>query len=223
MGWLFESLNSSIGKKIVMAVTGICLILFLIIHLAGNLTLFFGAEAFNGYVHTLEPFKPVIRVIEVVLGLIFFFHILNGIRLWYTNRQARPEKYAVNASSKNSTFSSRTMIYTGSIIFIFLVLHLSTFWYYFNFSGHPETGEFTFYKIVIDLFQNYLYAGFYILAMILLGFHLNHGFQSAFQTFGWNNSKYFPLIEKLGQIYSIVMAVGFGSIPVYFLFFYGGN
>ncbi len=223
MSWLSESLNSSIGKKLVMAVTGIFLILFLIIHLAGNMTLFFGAEAFNSYVHTLEPFKPIIRVIEVVLGLIFFFHIQNGIRLWFANKLARPERYAVNASSKNSTFFSRTMIHSGSIVFIFLVLHLATFWYAFNFSGHPDTGEFTFFKIVTDWFQNPVYAGFYILAMVLLGFHLNHGFQSAFQTFGWNNSKYFPIVERIGQIYSIIMAIGFGSMPVYFLFFYGGN
>ena len=83
MGWLSESLNSSIGKKVVMAVTGICLILFLIVHLAGNLTLFVGEEAFNGYVHTLEPFKPIIRVVEVVLALIFFFHILKRFQFFF--------------------------------------------------------------------------------------------------------------------------------------------
>ncbi len=223
MGWLSESLNSSIGKKFVMAVTGICLILFLIVHLAGNLTLFAGAEAFNAYVHTLEPFKPIIRVIEVILALVFVFHIVNGVRLWIANRQARPERYAVNAASKNSSYFSRTMLSTGSIVFIFLILHLSSFWATFNFQGHPETGEFEFFEIVVYFFSMPWYAVFYIIAMVLLGFHLNHGFQSAFQTFGWNNSKYFPVIEKIGQIYSVVMAVGFGSMPVYFLFFYGGN
>ncbi|MCF8242937.1 MAG: succinate dehydrogenase cytochrome b subunit [Melioribacteraceae bacterium] len=222
MSWLVQSLNSSIGKKFVMAVTGICLILFLIIHLAGNLTLFIGPKTFDGYVHTLEVVKPLIRVIEVILGLIFIFHIFNGTKLWLENRKAKSTKYKVNAASENSSIFSRFMFQTGSIVFIFLIIHLVTFWAAFNFTGHPETKAFEFYQIVVYWFQNEIYAGFYIFAMILLGFHLNHGFQSAFQTFGWNNSKYFPLIQKLGTLYAIIMAVGFASIPIYFLIT-GGN
>lgn len=222
MSWLYESLNSSIGKKFIMAVTGICLILFLIIHLIGNLTLYGGADAFNGYVRTLEIVKPLIRVIEVILGLIFLFHIFNGIRLWIENKQARPESYAVSGLSKNTDIFSRTMIQSGSIVFIFLVLHLSTFWVAFNFSGAPEKKPYQYYSIIIEWFKNPYYAAFYVLAVILLGFHLNHGFQSAFQTFGWNHKKYFPFIQKIGMLYSLIMAIGFASIPIYF-FFNGGN
>ncbi len=222
MGWLAESLNSSIGKKFVMAVTGICLILFLIVHLIGNLTLYGGPEAFNGYVETLDIIKPLIRVIELVLALIFILHIFNGVKLWWTNKKARPSKYAVDAKSENTTLFSRTMIQTGSIVFIFLVLHLSTFWVSFNFSGSVHDKAMAYYSIVLEWFAEGWYAGFYVIAVILLGLHLNHGFQSAFQTFGWNHKKYFPFIKKLGTLYAILMAVGFASIPIYF-YLNGGN
>ena len=223
MSWLVKSLNSSVGKKFVMAATGIGLILFLLIHLIGNLTLFGGPEAFNGYVATLDIVKPLIRVIEVGLALVFIFHIINGVRLWIENKKANPKKYAINAQSKSSTLFSRTMLQTGSIVFIFLVLHLATFWYEFNFAGYADTASHDYYSIVVDWFRSPIYAGFYVIAVIILGFHLNHGFQSAFQTFGWNHKKYFSFITMLGSAYSILMAVGFASLPIYFYFFQGGN
>ncbi|WKZ68763.1 MAG: succinate dehydrogenase cytochrome b subunit [Melioribacteraceae bacterium] len=222
MGWLSEALSSSIGKKFIMAVTGICLILFLIIHLLNNLSMYLGPEFYTNVVAGLDGIKPLIRVIEVILALIFILHIFNGIKLWYENKKAKPINYAVNASSKNSSLYSRTMVQTGSIIFIFLVIHLNTMWYSFNF-GEAHANQ-SYYYFVADTFANSIfYSVFYILVMILLGFHLNHGFQSAFQTFGWNHKKYFPLIEKIGLIYAAVMTIGFASIPIYFLFFYGGN
>lgn len=219
MGWFTSFWNSSIGQKFVMAVTGIFLIVFLVIHLAGNMMIYGGPDAFNGYVGILEHIKPLIRVIEIVLALIFFFHIFNGISLWYSNKRARPVDYKINAASKNSSFFSRTMIYTGSLTFIFLVVHLQTIWYKFNFSNSDNLEM---YEMVIGLFDQTWYALMYLVAMILLGFHLNHGFQSAFQTFGWKHTKYTPVIEKIGTAYAIIMAVGFGSIPVYFLLG-GGN
>lgn len=222
MGWLYSALNSSIGKKFVMAVTGVCLILFLIIHLINNLTLYGGPGLFNTVVKNLDVIKPIVRVIEAVLVIIFVFHIFNGVRLWYENKKARPIGYTINGSSKNSDITSRTMIVSGSIVFIFLIIHLKTFWISFNL-GHPLAEEHQYYEIVASAFSNWIYSGLYIIAMILLGFHLNHGFQSAFQTFGWNNNKYFPLIKKLGLIYTLIMVIGFASIPIYFLFFYGGN
>jgi len=214
MGWIIKFANSSIGKKFVMAVTGLALILFLLIHLAGNLTLYISEETFNGYVTTLDIVKPLIRIVEVILALVFIFHIFNGIKLWIENKRAKPIKYKVNASSKNSTLASRTMIISGSILFIFLVTHLSTIWYAFNFGGHAE--EPSYYSIVLDWFTSPVYVLFYVIAMVLLGFHLNHGFQSAFQTFGWTHKKYTPFIEQIGTLYAIVMAVGFASMPIYF-------
>jgi succinate dehydrogenase / fumarate reductase, cytochrome b subunit len=219
MGWFLSFWNSSIGQKFVMAVTGIFLIVFLVIHLAGNMMIYGGPDAFNGYVGILEHIKPLIRVIEIVLALIFFLHIFNGISLWYDNKRARPVDYKINAASKNSSFFSRTMIYTGSFTFIFLVVHLQTIWYKFNFANSDNLEM---YEMVVGLFNQTWYAVMYLVAMILLGFHLNHGFQSAFQTFGWKHTKYTPVIEKIGTAYAIIMAVGFGSIPVYFLLG-GGN
>jgi succinate dehydrogenase / fumarate reductase cytochrome b subunit len=214
MGWILKFINSSIGKKIVMAVTGVFLILFLLFHLGGNLTLYIGEETFNGYVNTLDIVKPLIRVVEVILAFVFIFHIFNGIKLWFENKKANPIKYKVNVSSKNSTFSSRTMIISGSIVFIFLITHLSTLWYAFNFGSHGA--DYSYYSIVMEWFSYPVYVLFYVIAMVLLGFHLNHGFQSAFQTFGWSHKKYTPVIEKLGTLYAIVMAVGFASMPIYF-------
>jgi len=218
MRWFLTFWNSSIGKKMVMALTGILLIIFLKIHLIGNLFLFVGADAFNTYAGTLEHVKPIVRVIEVILALIVFLHILNGVNLWFLNRKARPIGYKVDGSSKNSTIFSRTMIVSGSVIFIFLVIHLQTFWYVYNFSGT----DLTLYEVVVDWFAKAWYSVLYIIAMILLGFHLNHGFQSAFQTFGWNHSKYNSLIKFIGSAYAIIVSLAFASIPFYFLFF-GGN
>lgn len=224
MGWFNTFVNSSLGKKFIMAITGSFLIIFLVIHLIGNLTLYFGPDAFNGYVKTLDIVKPLIRVIEIVLLAAFVFHIFNGVRLWLENKQARPVRYRINGSSENSTLFSRTMFLTGSIIFIFLVLHLGTFFWRFNVHDPDQLADVhKYYDIVVGFFQIWWYVILYIIAMILLGFHLNHGFQSAFQTFGWNHKKYTPLIKKIGTAYAIIMAAGFASIPIYFFFFYGGN
>ena len=224
MNWFSQLTGSSIGKKFIMAITGLFLIIFLIIHLIGNLTLFLGADAFNTYVLTLDVVKPIIRIIEVVLLAAFIFHIYNGIRLWLENKKAKPVKYKVNAASENSSIFSRTMVQTGSIVFIFLVIHLATFFYRFNFYDPAGLAEqHKYFDIVVEFFQIPVYSIFYVIAVLLLGFHLNHGFQSAFQTFGWNHKKYTPLVKSFGTLYAIIMAVGFASMPIYFLFFYGAN
>lgn len=217
-------LNSSIGKKLMMAVTGSFLLIFLIVHLIGNITLFFGPTAFNGYVSTLDVVKPLIRVIEVVLLAAFVLHIYNGFKLWLENKKAKGINYQVNGSAENSDVFSRTMFLTGSIVFIFLVTHLGTFFWRFN--VHDPMGlanVHQYFDIVVYFFGIWWYVLLYIVAMVLLGFHLNHGFQSAFQTFGWNHKKYFSFIQKLGTVYAVIMAAGFASMPLYFFFFYGGN
>ncbi|HLG31831.1 MAG TPA: succinate dehydrogenase cytochrome b subunit [Ignavibacteriaceae bacterium] len=224
MGLFLQFTKSSIGKKFIMGITGSFLIVFLIVHLIGNLTLFFGADTFNSYVKTLDVVKPLIRVIELVLLMAFILHIYNGIRLWLENRKAKPVTYKVNAAAENSSIFSRTMVHTGSIVFIFLVLHLGTFFYRFNFYD-PEglANQHRYFDIVVSFLQMPVYSLFYVVAVILLGFHLNHGFQSAFQTFGWTDKRYTPIVKSLGTLHAIIMTVGFASMPVYFLFFYGGK
>jgi len=221
MGWMFDFLNSSVGKKIQMAITGVLLCLFLIIHLLGNLFLFAGPHAFNTYVETLSAVKPIVRIIEVILGLIFIGHIFNGLRLTLANWKAKPVKYQANRAGEVSTFVSRTMGVTGSIIFIFLVVHLSTIWY--TFQLEHEGGQF--YGIVMSDkfgFGNKIVTIFYLIARLLLGFHLRHGFQSAFQTFGWNHTKYQSLIEAVAVFFWLIIPLGFLTIPLYFGLLGGG-
>ncbi|MBI1930989.1 MAG: succinate dehydrogenase cytochrome b subunit [Ignavibacteriales bacterium] len=216
MSWLLDRLNSSIGKKIIMAITGLSLLFFLVIHLVNNLLLFAGPEVFNKNVEQLESIKPIIRVVEVVLLLIFALHIYNALKLYFENKKAKPLKYAVDASSQNSTFYSRYMTVSGIIILVFLIIHLATFWKTFNFDAHKLEVEFPFYTIVQDAFANPIISIFYIVVMIFLGIHLNHAFQSAFQTFGLRNKKFTWVIEKFGTLIAIVITIGFASIPVIF-------
>ncbi|MBU0476110.1 MAG: succinate dehydrogenase cytochrome b subunit [Bacteroidetes bacterium] len=221
MSWLSKSLSSSIGKKIIMAITGLSLILFLTVHFINNMFLFFGKEGFDMLVSSLDAVKPIVRVAESMLVILFGFHIYNGIKLWWENRQANPEKYAVNAAKENSTFFSRTMPYTGGIILVFLILHLASLWVKFNFGME---GTHHYYDVVAATFQSLPVAIFYVFVMLVLGFHLNHGFQSAFQTFGWHHKKYTPLVEFIGTAYAVVFAIGFSAIPIYFFIrSMGGN
>ena len=213
MSRLNQFLGSSIGKKFVMAITGILLILFLVIHLINNLLLFGGPEAFNQNVALLESIKPFIRVIEITLALIFIYHIFNTLKLWWENKKANPEKYAVNANKENSTIYSRTMVITGSLILIFLVIHLYTLWGKYNFG---MKGSENYFEVIKTLFANPIWAAFYFIIMITIGFHINHAFQSAFQTLGWSHKKYTPLVEKIGSLIAFIFAVGFASIPIYF-------
>ncbi len=215
MSWVTTFLNSSIGKKSIMAITGLLLCIYLIVHLAGNLLLFAGPETFNGYVAALTSFKPFVRFIEVILTILFLSHILLSVKLTKENRNATSQKYTVNDPSQNSSLFSRNMGFTGSILFIFLVTHLSTIWYQFQ-TNHDEGN---FFEIVVGDavgFGNIYVTILYIVAMVLLGAHLRHGFQSAFQSFGIRHNKYGGLIEKVGVLFWLIIPAGFLSIAVYF-------
>ncbi|MBK8944196.1 MAG: succinate dehydrogenase cytochrome b subunit [Ignavibacteriae bacterium] len=216
MSWLLERLNSSIGKKIIMAITGLSLLFFLVVHLINNLLLFAGPEIFNSNVEQLESIKPLIRIVEIILLAIFVLHIYNALKLYFENKKAKPHKYAIDASSQNSTFYSRYMTVSGIIILVFLIIHLATFWRTFNFEAHQLNVEFPFYVIVQEAFANPIISIFYFIVMIFLGIHLNHAFQSAFQTFGLRHTKFTSMVERLGTFIAIVITIGFASIPVFF-------
>jgi len=216
MSWLFNFLESSIGKKFVMAATGLFIVLFLIEHLIGNLLLLAGdnGKIFMEYMEIMaSSYNIPIRIIEIGLFIFILYHIVNGIRLWWINRNTRDTKYSVNNPSENSSFFSRFMVQSGSIIFIFLVIHLRTFFIPYRL-GNPDN---TMYEGVVEAFSSPWYSGFYLAALVLLAFHLVHGVQSAFQTLGLNHKKYTPLIKKLGIIFSILICAGFALIPIYFL------
>jgi succinate dehydrogenase / fumarate reductase cytochrome b subunit len=215
MGTLSALYHSSIGKKLVVGLTGLCLCVYLVVHLGGNLLLYKGdgGAAFDAYAETL-PNLLIIRIIEYVLFAIFLVHIFTGTYLWILNKRARPVQYAMNKPQENSSFFSRTMFLTGSIVFIFLVIHMKTFW----FTSRFEAGEhFSMYALVRAAFADPMYSIFYVVAMGLLAFHLRHGFQSAFQTFGIKHQKYAPLIEAVGVIFWLVIPIAFASMPMYFL------
>jgi succinate dehydrogenase / fumarate reductase cytochrome b subunit len=213
MNTLLTLYTSSIGKKFMMGATGVLLSLFLVVHVAGNLLLFVGKDAFDWYASTL-PNLPLIPVIEALLFALFLFHIFMGTMLWFRNRQARPQKYEVVRQGENSKLTSRIMFLTGSVVFIFLVIHLRNFWFPSKFGG-GEHGSM--YELVKESFINPVYAVFYIAAMFLLAFHLHHGFQSAFQTFGIKGKRYEPLIKAIAAIFWLLIPLVFALMPVYFL------
>jgi succinate dehydrogenase / fumarate reductase cytochrome b subunit len=214
MNLLIGLYRSSVGKKILIGTTGVCLCIYLIVHLAGNLLLFKndGGTAFNAYAEIL-PSLLIIRIIEIVLFAIFIGHIFLGTFLWFVNKRARPHAYELNRASENSDLLSRTMIVTGSIILIFLVIHLRQFWGPSRF-GNDHIEMFTLVKAA---FSDPFYGVLYVVAMVLLGFHLRHGFQSVLQTFGLRNKKFLSVINFIGIFFWFVIPLGFAAMPIYFL------
>lgn len=212
--------SSSLGRKMVMGITGLFLSSFLLVHLAGNLALFDsvnGQETFNAYTAFMST-NGLIKVMEIVLFLGIIAHVVDAIMLTKANNKARPVKYAMD--KKQSSWYSRNMGLTGSLILAFLVLHLATYFVTYKF-GEPSldaNGMKDMYTIVVDSFKQPWYTLVYIVCLIVLGMHLNHGFQSAFQTLGLNHSKYTPIIKKAGTIFSILITIGFLSFPIYFGF-----
>lgn len=220
---------SSLSQKYVMALAGMFLMLFLIAHLSTNLLMLRSEIAFNEAVSFLTT-NPVIKITEYVLFAAFLVHIILGVLLQLYNYYARPVRYRKPLRTDTSAFS-RYMFHTGVIIFIFLVIHLANFFFIrLGISPIQDIGDiniadkskdvYPFYRMSVELFQNPWYSAIYLVSFVFLGFHLKHGFQSAFQSLGLNHTKYTPAIKVIGTIYAIAISVGFAIIPVYFLFFY---
>lgn len=208
--------GSSVAKKFVMALAGLFLILFLLVHLVINLFLLSDdPSTFNAVAHFMGS-NPVIKVFELVLMGGFLIHIIWGLVLQIQNWMARPKRYQVTASSQTSFFS-KYMIYTGGIVFIFLIIHFVNF--YFVKLGLIEGDHENFYGMAHELLKLPGYLVFYLVSFLILAFHLHHAFQSAFQTLGLNHEKYTPCIKKLGLIYSILVPLGFAIIPIIIYFF----
>jgi len=209
-------LATSLGKKYLMALSGLFLVSFLPVHLAGNFLLFKndGGAAFDAYSVFMST-SPIIRVLEVTLVLGFAVHIVDALLLTLRNRSARPVGYKGGTGGRSALFS-KYMGVTGSIILIYLIIHINSFTLKHRIY---EPDNLAFYHTVKSAFETQwggLYAWFYVGAMLLMAFHLNHGFSSAFQSLGLNHRTYTPLIKKIGLLYSIAIPLGFASIPVYF-------
>ncbi|WP_083925317.1 succinate dehydrogenase cytochrome b subunit [Flexithrix dorotheae] len=225
MSWFTKTLTSSIGRKLMMALTGLFLITFLIIHASGNLQLLAndGGKAFNLYTKFMTT-SPIIKTVSYILYTSIIVHVIWAILLTRLNVSARPQKYEYDKLGQSSTWASRSMMLLGTIILIFLVIHMKTFWFVYKFG---EIGMVTYdgveykdlYTVVVNAFKNPLYTGFYVVSMVFLAFHLAHGFWSGFQTLGLNHKKYTPLIKTVGLIIAIVIPVVFAIQPVYVLLF----
>jgi succinate dehydrogenase / fumarate reductase cytochrome b subunit len=224
MTWFINTLMSSIGKKALMALTGIFLMLFLVVHLIGNLQLFRndGGEAYNIYSYFMTH-QPVIKLVSYLLYASILLHIIISGYITLQNRKARPVGYAVNGAGATSTWSSRNMGILGSLIFIFLVIHLQNFWYKMHWEMEPTVkyngNEYKdLYTEVVFAFQNPWIAGLYVISMIGLAYHLIHGFNSTFQTLGIQHRKYSPALKFIGVLFAILVPLLFAVMPVYFYF-----
>ena len=218
-------LSSSIGKKVIMSLSGLFLIAFLCVHLTLNLFLIFdnSGELFNHGANFMAT-NPVIKIVEPILAIGFIIHIIWASILTLQNQKARPIKYAQRNQSQNATWASRNMYILGGLVLVFLVIHIYNFWWNIKVTGNLEAVvvdgvemENT-YLLVSSLFKSSIvYCGLYIAGAILLGLHLTHGFWSAFQSIGFSNDIWRKRLSALGYIFAVIIAGGFSIIPLYFM------
>ncbi len=208
MYWIVKMFCTSIGKKLLMAVTGLGFIIFLFFHMVGNMTLYVGKDMFESYAAHLHALAPIVAVVE--WGLIFFavIHISIGMLLFFENLQSRPVRYAVKHRAGGRTIGSATMGYTGPLILTFVIVHLLNFRFI-------DMDQQSLFSVVSGVLSRPYYMAFYTIAVILVAIHVRHGFWSLFQTLGANHPKYMPIIQGIGIFFAVLVAAGFGIIPVY--------
>lgn len=219
--WLIKAFSTSIGKKLVMAVTGLALCGFLVVHLGGNLLLYVGADEYNHYAHTLHAQKILLVIAETGLFALFAGHILLAFKTDTENRAARPIAYAMKQTKMEegplAAPASSVMMITGILVFLFLLLHLADFKFELRHTEEIKGLE-PFDKARV-LLTDWITFIVYIAGSAVLGYHVLHGFQSAFQTLGLNHPKYTPIIRFLSFVFAVTVAVGFGSFPLWALAF----
>lgn len=207
--WFVRFLTSSIGKKFLMATTGLLLFLFLCTHVAGNATIFMSSAVFQSYADELHSHPLIVLVFSLSLLVVFLAHIIVGLYLFYENRQVSNSRYAVTTRVVKNSFASATMPYTGLFLLVFLFVHI------FGFTFSPK--DIPISITVKELLSNFFYSLFYILAFIALTIHLSHGVWSMLQTLGANHPRYNPLISKLTLIIPLFFLLIFGGIAFYFM------
>ncbi len=221
-----EALNSQVGRKLLTGVTGVLLVVYVIFHLLGNLSIFGSPNALNHYSEFLHSLGPLLWIARIGLAVAFILHAWIGISIWWNKRKARPQKYKVYSSKggpSKQSLSSRSMIFTGIILLIFVIIHVNTFTL-----GDPgmitlESGQeiVDMRTLVIETFQDPIYAFGYTIVMILLGTHLGHGIWSSFISLTMRSEKTSAIVYTIGVILAILLAVGFLFIPLY-IYFGGG-
>ncbi|NKB89281.1 MAG: succinate dehydrogenase [Acidobacteria bacterium] len=230
MAGLTDITRSTVGKKLLNGLTGLLLCGFIVSHLTGNLLLLVGREAFNQYAYFLHSLGhgAVVPIMEVGLVMLFGAHAISGISVARSRRRARPDGYKKSANAggtSRKSLASRSMIVTGTVLLIFVILHVAQFklgWGQLRdypdvmIDGHASVDL---YSRVVDWFNWAPMVGLYVVVMLMLGNHLRHGFWSAFQTLGANNPRYENLINTAGMLFAAAMAVGFLLIPIYIFLF----
>lgn len=207
--WFVSFIKTSIGKKLVMATSGFLLLSFLAIHAFGNAAIYMGSKYFQIYADTLHGFPVLVLIFGLGLLGIFVAHIGVGLLLFFEKRKTS-SRYNVQSRVVENTFASRTMPYTGALIFLFLIIHVFGF-------GIAKPEDVKISILVQDYLSGFFYSLFYILSFIALAIHLNHGFWSMLQTFGINHPRYNTLISALTIAVPALFLVIFGGIPIYFM------
>lgn len=218
--------TSSIGRKIIVAITGLSLVLFLVGHLIGNLLIYGDASLINAYAYGLHSMPPAaLWGIRLGLGVFFLVHVLLTIQLKLENKAARGDQEYKYKNTIAATISARYMVYSGLTVLVFLVYHLlqytvrlgldpATFSYTFTTGALAGIETFNVHQMIVAGFSNIWVSGFYILAVIMLFSHLTHGVESIFQTVGLSSRKIRPWYKLVAALYALAVCVGFGSIPV---------
>lgn len=219
MNWVLNALKSSVGRKLLMAVTGLLLCLFLVVHLAGNLLMYVGPEVYNAYAHKLHEQDWLIKIAEVGLLVIFAVHIWLALETNRENREARPHRYAM----KKSKIPDRVipfgispenyMLFTGVVVLAFLLIHLGDFTFNLTMPDKIK-GKEPFDKAIIIMRHPVSFVS-YLVGVVLLGWHLAHGVTSMFQTLGLRHSKYDAITQNVGPIFAVVIAASFATFPLY--------
>jgi len=206
-------LTSSVGRKLLMALSGLFLFSFLVVHLSINLFLFKldGGATFDAYAEFMATY-PFIRPLEIVLFGGFLLHAVVGGWIWFTNRTVRERGYKVHRAAETSDVTSRIAFWSGVVVAAFLVVHVNTFFVQSRFFPDGRS----MYELVVDAFRSPLVVGFYLVSLVLLGYHLRHGFQSAFQTLGLRTGRYERWIELIGVLFWLVIPLAFAAMPLYF-------
>lgn len=222
-----SALASSVGRKILMSLTGVVLFGFVVGHLIGNLQLLSGdADVFNRYGHFLVSLGGLLVLVELFLIACLAIHVVTAIQITRGKRQARPQAYATQKSAKGKsrkTLGSSTMIYTGLLILVFIVIHVRTFKYgpaeaegYVSMVDGVEVRDL--HRLVVEKFQQVEWVVGYVAAMILLGVHLSHAFWSAFQSLGFYHERYTPMLYSAGRALAVLISLGFLIIPIWIYF-----
>jgi succinate dehydrogenase / fumarate reductase, cytochrome b subunit len=209
--------SSSVGTKLLIGLTGLALFVYMVLHLAGNALIFLGAEAFNEYSHQLIS-NPLIVPIEIGLLLVFLLHIYKAGTMWMRNKAARPVGYAkkeLAGHTSRKSLASSTMIASGILILIFVIVHVKQFKFgtFYLVKGSESVRDL--YRTEIEVFQQPLWVAFYVIATLLVGLHLRHGVASAFQSLGLDHPRYTRRLTTAGVVFALVIGVGLAIIPIW--------